>query len=44
LINPSVPPKMAAGSDCDGIGVLEVAGRGNADLPPCRTREKGGRG
>ena len=24
LINPSVPPKMAAGSGCDGIGVLEV--------------------
>jgi len=24
LINPSVPPKMASGSGCDGIGVLEI--------------------
>ena len=24
LINPSVPPKMASGSSCNGIGVLEI--------------------
>ncbi len=38
LINPSVPPKMAAGSGCDGIGVLEV-GPG-AGMLTCRLAER----